>query len=536
MKFVSAVTALVAAMAVGTEARKPKKVSRRVLKDRMKNGQFNKATIMANAKPHNEAAKKRKLEDNNRQVTGDYSIQFHSCFSLQTSYSDMFDGDDGSSTFMNLYSSGAMMAVDSYAVFSLIAYGVTEQYVIDMPSYVQALINYLPDQMEEYCEACDENKDACQQELYGQNYQNYGNGYNNNYNGNNNNNYNGNNNGNRKLSDIERVLNGNQEIRLLDCGLCQEYGCLSGDGDNNNNNNDDGNGYESAAEWLEEMSECKETGIQYQPQNSNGQYYQQNNDEGLDLYAGMICNGDGTGVEIGMFADEECKLYLRNESYSNYMYSSDNTYQQMTKEVLEFTFSSAVISCADNEVVYTTSSNYNSYNQNQNQDYNEDDNNEVAEWCEDVVSGDTYPVDMKTCGSGYNNNYGYAWSDDDTTSKISYYDWYNAEIGENDSIDMSMVCTVVKANGKHTFYNMDNGNMYTYTGVSASVSELLDATEYDSTSGLSGAAKFSIVALVGIVLGAAVAVYLKFQAAGQNDKSVGLIDPDEVEQKGGEVA
>jgi hypothetical protein len=522
MKFVSAVTALVAAMAVGTEARKPKKVSRRVLKDRMKNGQFNKATIMANAKPHNEAAKKRKLEDNNRQVTGDYSIQFHSCFSLQTTYSDVFEEDDGSSMTMSMFSSGDMLAVDSYAVFSLIAYGVTEQYVVDMPSYVQALINYLPDQMDEYCEACEENYDACQQELYGQN---YGNGYNNNYNGNNN--------GNRKLSDIERVLNGNQEIRQLDCSLCQEYGCLSGDGDNNN---DDSNGYESAAEWLEEMSECKETGIQYQGgyQNSNGQYYQQNNDEGLDLYAGMICNGDGTGVEIGMFADEDCKLYLRNEPYSNYMAYSDTTYQAMTKEVLEFTFSSAVLSCADNEVVYTTSSNYNSYNQNQ--DYNEDDNNEIAEWCEDVVSGETYPVDMKTCGSGNNNNnYGYGMSDDDAISKMSYYEWYNAEIGENDSIDMSMVCSVVKQNGQHTFYNMDNGSVYSYTGVSASISELLDATEYDSR-GLSGAAKFSIVALVGIVLGAAVAVYLKFQAAGQNDKSVGLIDPDEVEQKGGEVA
>lgn len=519
MKFVSAVTALVAAMAVGTEARKPKKVSRRVLKDRMKNGQFNKATIMANAKPYNEAAKKRKLGDN-FEVTGDYNIQFHSCFSLSTTYSDMFDDNDGSMT-MSLFSSGQMLALESYAVFSLIAYGVSDQYIVDMNTYVQALINYLPDQMDEYCEACEENYNACQQELYGQNYGN------------------GNNNGNRKLSDIERVLNGNEEIRQLDCSLCQQYGCLSGDGDNNNN--DDSNGYESAAEWLEEISGCKETGIQYQGgyqggyQNGNGNYNQQNNDGGLELYAGMICNGDGTGVEIGMFGDDECKLYLPNEPYANYMAYSDTTYQEMTKEVLEFTFSSAVISCADNEVVYYTSSNYNNNNNNQNQDYNEDENNEVAEWCEDVVSGETYPVDMKTCGSGYNNNYGYYMSDDDATSKMSYYEWYNPEIGEYDSIDMSMACSVVKNHGKHSFYNTNNGNMYSYNGVSASVKELLDATEYDS-SGLSGAAKFSIVALVGIVLGAAVAVYLKFQAAGQNDKSVGLIDPEEVEQKGGEVA
>ena len=92
MKFVSAVTALVAALAVGSEAAKPKnkRVSRRELNQRMKNGQFDKATIVKNAKPHSAAAKKRAL-DEGMTITGNYSVQFQSCFSLTTSYEELFE-------------------------------------------------------------------------------------------------------------------------------------------------------------------------------------------------------------------------------------------------------------------------------------------------------------------------------------------------------------------------------------------------------------------------------------------------------------
>jgi len=504
---------------------------------------------MRGAKPHNEAAKKRKL-GNNMEITGDYSIQFKSCFSLTTSYDDMWeDNQNQGSMTMNLFSSGELMALESYAIFALYYMGTAEEYIIDLNTYVQSLVNYLPDQMEEYCQACEENWETCEVMLYGQ----YGkrdddmyqkqqqyNANDNNYNGNNVNNVNYNYGGNRKLSSIERVLQGNQEVRQLDCGLCVEYNCV-----NDDDNQAEGMGYEDAAEWLTELAECKETGIAYSGgyASANGYYYQQQGDEGAQLFAGMICNGDGSGIEIGMFYDEECKLYLPNEAYSKYMSYYDQTYQSMTKEVIEFTFSDAVLGCAEQEVVYTTQdlSNYNQY-YGQNYNYDRNQNQEVAEWCEGVIMGENYPVDVNTCGNGYNNYNNYQYSnqidDDDQISKLANYNWYRYEISEDNSIDMGVVCSVVKENGMHTFYNTANGNLYEYAGYSEEVEEFVEATGADVSylSGLSGGAKFAIVAAVGIVIGAIVALYIKFTSATEDDKNVGLIDPEEVETKGGEVA
>ena len=564
MKFVCAVTALVAALAVGAEAKPQKKrVSRRELNQRMKNGNIDKATIMKGAKPHSEAAK-RALEEEEFEMSASYSVQFKSCFSLTTSYDDVFDDDDG--MMLTLMSQGDMMAMESYAIFTLIGangYDTAMEYVVDLDTYIQSLVNYLPDQMEGFCEACQENAETCQAMLYGNGYgygQQQNNGYQN-YNGNNNNGYNGN----RKLSAQEfthRVLEGNEIVRQLDCQLCEEYSCL--DDDENNDSND----IDSAAEWLEEVAQCKETGVAYQGgyQNGGGQYNQNNdnNDDDSELFAGILCNGDGTGVEIGLFYDEDCKLYLPNEAYSDYMSYYDQTYQEMTKEIIEFTFSTVVFSCREQEITYTTEdvSNYNQdqYNGEYDNGDNDNDDGDVSEWCEDLVSGESKPVDLYTCGvyqnykdedgnyqynGGNNNQYdeynqNYSEEEQQSSEYVSQYDWYGYEITEDNSIDMSEVCSAVKKSGYHTFYNTNNGNLYSYTnGVSDTVEEFLDSTDSSlrfGTGKLSGGAKFGIVALVGIALGASAALYMRIQATGKDDKNVGLIDPADVETKGGEVA
>jgi hypothetical protein len=231
-----------------------------------------------------------------------------------------------------------------------------------------------------------------------------------------------------------------------------------------------------------------------------------------------------------MFMDDECKLYLPNEVFSDYMSYYDQTHQEMTKDVVEFTFSDAVFSCGATEIVYTTQdlSNYNN-NNNNNQNNNNDD---IAEWCEGVIMGENQPVDVNTCGNGY-NTYGGAYSvdDDDAVSKMATYDWYRYEIGEYDAVDMSAVCEVSKTNGMHSFYNSANGAVYEYHGVS----EFFDFLDSTTESGMSGVAKFALVVLFGLVGGAGVALYLKLKES-DDDKNVGLIDPEEVETKGGEVA
>jgi len=360
--------------------------------------------------------------------------------------------------------------------------------------------------------------------------------------------------GNRKLANFEqRVLENGQVVRQLDCQLCEEYSCLDDD------DNNDLYGFDAASEWLQEVAQCKETGIQYQGgyNGNGGQYYQQQQqgEEENELFAGVVCNGDGTGIELGLFYDEDCKLYLPNEAYTNYMSYYEQTYQQMTKEIVEFTFSDAVFSCKQQEIVYTTQdmSQYGGYYENQNWD---GDNDDVAEWCEVLVGGDiSDPVDMSSCGmysyySNYQNynggqqaEYYQQYQNQDQAQQYQYqYDWYRYEISEDDSLDMMEVCKLAKqmSGELHTYYNTNNGNMYSYSGsgTTDTIEEMLDVASGRSglRSSLSGGAKFGIVAVIGLVIGAVVALFLRFKATTVDDKNVGLIDPDDSEQPKGEVA
>jgi hypothetical protein len=556
MKFFNAVIAAFAALASLGEAKisSDKKEWKKTLDHRMKNNMYNKEVLMRGAKPHNKAAEEfealRKLGNNNNNnnfgITSDYSIQFISCFSLTTSMDDLFeDNQNGNSIGLNLLSNGKAIAERSYAIFKLCytahcGYTGNDpalEYVIELSVYVQALVMYLPDQVEKFCEGCEQNQESCYAQLYGgygyagmygSNGQAYQQGYS------------GNNGHRRSLADIHnaesRRLENGQVVRQLDCNLCLQYNCIEPMNSNGNWNNDM-YGFEAAAEWLTSISQCYQTGAVY---SGNGAYYQQggNNNQG-NIYAGFLCNDMGNGVEIGLFLDEDCILYLPNESFSNYMNFYDSTYQAMTEDIIEFTFSEATFSCKDEEVVYTTQY-VDGYSQYYNYDWNANQNAEPAEWCQYLSDNElgASPVSLYDCGgrsSSYqnyqqnnNNNYQYMYS------------WYQYEISEDNSIDMQQVCTTVKnQNGQlHTFYNGNSGHLYTYgssssssSGVPDSVSEFLEGTETTSVSyykktaeNLSTTAKLGIIAGVGVVVGAIVSLVVIGLRSGSSDRAEPLMD------------
>lgn len=639
MKFLRSTIALVIAAIAssGADAAVPKdrRELKKTLEHRMKNGLFDKRTLMKGAKPYSDAAKKQQgLRKLGYDITGAFSVQFQSCFSLTTSYEDMFDGDDGSGVMMSMFQNGNLLAMKSYAIFRLCYNDVCGSsnnqgmldYVIDLDTYVQALVSYLPEQMEGFCEGCLENQEACLTILYGGYAGAYANGnqnqYRQNYNANDNNynganvnnvNYaygnqgyqgnggyqngnnggyqNGNNgqqqeqqaynngyysngnsynnadNGNRKLAELhefeKRVLNNGQVVKQLDCNLCMTYGCLSDDDDGN-----DMYGFEAASEWLQDTAECRETGISYSGY-GNGYYQNGGGDDDSQMYSGFVCNSDGTGVELGLFLDEECILYMPNEAYSNYMSYFDQTYAEMTKEIIEFTFSNAVLSCKEEEYVYTTQ-NIGNYNQYNYQDWNGDDD-DLNEWCEMLIDGgDSSPVDISSCGAfseDYynNNNYNYNeqyeqyqqnYNQEDESMQYEYmYNWYRYEVTLDNSYDMYSVCSYMKKNSGdlHTFYNSDNGNMYDYSSsnsASETITEFMEGSDnevdfvessslYYRAANLNAAEKFGIVAGTGVIVGAAVALYLRFRTSAEDSKEEALIDDDEdiVEQsRKGEVA
>ena len=635
MKFIRSAIALVLAIATTSSADtavpKDRRNLKKTLDHRMKNGLFDKRTLMKGAKPYSDAAKKQQgLRNLGYDITGAFSVQFQSCFSLTTSYEDMFDNDEGGSVTMAMFQNGNLLAMKSYAIFRLCYNNVCGSssnegmldYVVDLDTYVQALVNYLPEQMEGFCEGCMDNQEACLTILYGGYAGVYANGnqnqyrqqnYNandNNYNGanvnnvnyaygnqgyqgnsgyqngnggyqngnggyqngnynqqqqqqaynngyyDNGNSYNTADNGNRKLAELHefemRVLNDGQVVKQLDCNLCLSYGCLRDDDDGN----DGMYGFEAASEWLQDTAECRETGISYSGY-GNGYYQNGGGDDDTEMYSGFVCNADGTGVELGLFLDEECILYMPNEAYTNYMSYFDQTYAEMTKEIIEFTFSNAVLSCKEEEYVYTTQNlgNYDMYNY---QNWNGDDDDDLNEWCDMLINGDYTPVDISSCGvfgeSSYYNNQDYnsqyeqyqqqyGQNDDDNMQYEYMYNWYRYEVTLDNSYDMYSVCSYMKKNSGdlHTFYNSDNGNMYDYSSsnsASESITEFMEGSDneldfgessslYYRAANMNAAEKFGIVAGTGVIVGAAVALYLRFRTLAEDSKEEALIDDDE---------
>ena len=163
MKFLAVALAALTGL---TDARDVASAQRK-LADRMKKGQFNKHTLMRGAKPYSSGAKRmldQQQQGNYFQITGDYSVGFDSCFSLTVEDEDLFNDD------MLYYAKeGQVIAQKSYVLFN-VCY--TEDcyyeeddskmtFITDIGTFFQAFADYLPNQVESYCEGCQQNMEYC---------------------------------------------------------------------------------------------------------------------------------------------------------------------------------------------------------------------------------------------------------------------------------------------------------------------------------------------------------------------------------------
>merc|ERR1712238_363973 len=56
------------------------------------------------------------------------------------------------------------------------------------------------------------------------------------------------------------------------------------------------------SEWIQGLAECQETGQQW---------------NGLDLYTGVMCSPYGDGVELAVFANEDCTWYTNQVGFQD---------------------------------------------------------------------------------------------------------------------------------------------------------------------------------------------------------------------------
>jgi len=510
-----------AALVGFTDAKKA--ISGKELKTRMKKGQFNKRSLMRGAKPYGDTA--RKLEEQEWEINGEYSIQFNSCLSLTIADEDLLD--EG---IIYYAAQGQVVAQKSYILFDVCysedcyyqADDSKMTFVTDIGTFFEAFADFLPNQVEQYCEGCQENEGYCDGSLEAEmaeqeaeeeaadeeeeeaeegSEEDGEEGEEDGEDGE------GEDEGDRKLSKIvskknsRRKLKNNEVVEQINCNTCELYECFDAEEEDNNERRVEEVEYEfeDALEWLNGLSECQQV-----------EDYQWND---IDLYAGLICNAEGTGVEIGVFLDEDCSMYTNQKSFSSVMSYADKEYFQMSSEVVEYMFTSD-FSCYQPEVTYINP--YTEQEEEEEQDENEEyEAPEAAEWCQDLFGGDFDATNLYDCGAEENEDEE-EQEEAEEDENLSYYDWYSYQLDADDAEDAQATCEVIKAlEGEYTtVYDKENsGVLYDYSARSSS--------SKDGVGGMSGGA---IAFILLVVVGAAAGAAYVFKGKSANDKKTPLIN------------
>ena len=331
------------------------------------------------------------------QITGDYSVKFNECLTLNVLNGEEDDKDRQDENNNNNVDHAT--SIKDYVIVDVISSydGSVKQFAVDLVTFVTTLANYIPEQMNEYCEAC--NYDYCY------------NGGNNNNNGNqdaNDENQDGregeedrDNEGEDREDGGARFLaeRNNGKIVYTDCDTCSTMKCFQ---DNQNNNNQqDGNVYsnENALNWLLSVGECQEI---------NGDYYNYQAADGYQLYAGYTCNSDGTGMEIGVFADEDCSILTTTtfaEVVSNGGYGA--SYQSMSSGLVHRVFQQ-YFDCMNTEYI-SPGDDAQQEQEDNNENEDEDAEFEANEYCQQLVQdqaiamGESCMEDNNNDGQNQNN-------------------------------------------------------------------------------------------------------------------------------------
>jgi len=238
---------------------------------------------------------------------------------------------------------------------------------------------------------------------------------------------------------------------------------------------------------------------------------------GNELFAGLICNAEGTGVEIGVFYNEDCSMYSPSLAYSTMMSYADSQYYAMSEEVVEYMFTND-FSCYQPEITYSNPYQYYE-DQQEEQDENEEEEEyevpEAAEWCQNLFDGEMEAVNMYDCGAEQDEDENQEEEEEEYDENLYYNDWYSYQLSEEQADEGAEVCEAIKGlNGATTtVYDKTNGGtLYKYKKSWGS----------KSSSGMGTGGIIAIIVGVVVVAGAAAAIVFKGEKA--SDKKAPLIN------------
>jgi len=157
MKFLAAALAIL--LTIADAAKAPKLRKKRV--DPRK--------LLSKAIPVDRNGKPRRLNegDDEFQITAKHSIAFNQCLSLKIQPDEDGEGIMFSNNNLQYTMEGKIVAEKSYVLFEICETGncgydaEDALYMVELADYMESLVEYYPDSIINYCEACKESTDFC---------------------------------------------------------------------------------------------------------------------------------------------------------------------------------------------------------------------------------------------------------------------------------------------------------------------------------------------------------------------------------------
>jgi hypothetical protein len=425
-----------------------------------------KQQLLRKAVPVNKDGTRRQLGEE-FEVTGYHTIVFDDCLSLTWQNEDALDEN-----LVELTAAGTLTPQTSYAIFQIInknnAYyqdgAAAELWMLPLADWIEATAMTEFEEKEDYCEACEQSYDVCYPEQDEDEQ-----GEDENQDGDE-----------RKKRYLKRKLTAEViahresmnaimgKRRFLDdecreyvnCYTCESRGCFEEEEDDNDNNNYcDQDAYQYGCEFEDEavqefMQEaaCVETGkVEY------GQ-----NGEEIELRAGLMCNDDGSGVEMAMFADDECSLYYSNKSFSSQM-KGTYTYAilgEAAQNIMKpYINSIDCLACEYQELC------------DEDCDEEEEEANgeapEASETCQQIMDE---AVDVDTCAGAEQEYKENQYNDNQNDGQYIPDVWYTYDFTDGEEPDAEDICFYLQGlngewSGKHVFNSDEKtggGNFFDY--------------------------------------------------------------------------
>eukprot|EP00585_Thalassiosira_rotula_P006046 CAMPEP_0196138966 /NCGR_PEP_ID=MMETSP0910-20130528/6411_1 /TAXON_ID=49265 /ORGANISM="Thalassiosira rotula, Strain GSO102" /LENGTH=590 /DNA_ID=CAMNT_0041399637 /DNA_START=10 /DNA_END=1782 /DNA_ORIENTATION=- len=442
---------------------------------------YKKSNAVANKNTSSSPHRRRKLDDEDFEIDGSYSLKFSQCVDIKTKDEDLFDDE-----LVEYVQAGQVVSASSYVLFHVCQgdncyYEADDDlYVVDLPTYLTNVATYHANKRNDYCEVCEEYEDYCEEQAAA--------------------------NGDDAVAGDDAAADEDADEDADDEDGDDEDGDGDEDGDEEDgdeeeeegeedeqqdeenqdeDNNEEGEEDEQDGEEDNEGEEGEEDNNQEEGENEDGegedrrlkkidrkaitrklaqQYVdcdqcnnyecfvdeddmddgQQRRDEldeevsewiadlaeckesgvqwnDMDLYIGAMCSPYGDGVELAVFVNEDCTMYTNQMSFYNVF----DPYNDNDDGINYLTYAEEFIKSAFSEVTPCLQQEYaDPEEDNDDADDDEEEEYEVNDYCKEVFEGDA--ISFNNCAADEN---------EDEEDNDDEYNWYAYDMEEADDIE-----------------------------------------------------------------------------------------------------